>query len=55
LSLTDLKRLDESLVHGLTAVFHTRVSYPGQERFEEGAAEEAVPAGDGRPKERDEG
>jgi putative nucleotidyltransferase with HDIG domain len=31
LTITDLKKLQECLVHGLTAVFHSRISYPGQE------------------------
>lgn len=31
LTITDLKRLEDCLVRGLTAVFHSRVSYPGQE------------------------
>ncbi len=31
LTITDLKRLEDSLVHGITAMFHSRVRYPGQE------------------------
>ena len=34
LTITDLKRLEDALVHGLTAVFHNRISYPGQEKLE---------------------
>jgi putative nucleotidyltransferase with HDIG domain len=37
LTLTDLKHLEDCLVHGLTAVFHSRVSYPGQETPEQNA------------------
>jgi len=36
LTITDLKRIEETLVRGLGAVFHNRVSYPGQERLEGG-------------------
>jgi membrane-associated HD superfamily phosphohydrolase len=32
LNITDLKVLEDCLVHGLTAVFHSRISYPGQEK-----------------------
>jgi len=32
LSTTDLKQLEDSLVHGLAAAFHSRISYPGQEK-----------------------
>ncbi len=34
LSITDLKRIEDTLVHGLTAVFHNRVRYPGQDEVE---------------------
>jgi cyclic-di-AMP phosphodiesterase PgpH len=34
LSITDLKRIEDTLVHGLTAVFHNRVRYPGQDEIE---------------------
>jgi len=34
LTITDLKTLEDSLVHGLLAVFHHRVRYPGQEELE---------------------
>jgi putative nucleotidyltransferase with HDIG domain len=37
LTITDLKRLEDTLVHGLGAVFHNRVRYPGQERLEQEA------------------
>jgi putative nucleotidyltransferase with HDIG domain len=39
LTITDLKRLEDNLVHGLTAAFHSRVRYPGQE----GIVREPVP------------
>ncbi len=39
LTITDLQRIEESLVHGLMAVFHNRVSYPGQEEAEAGLEE----------------
>jgi membrane-associated HD superfamily phosphohydrolase len=32
LSITDLKKLEDCLVHGLTAVFHNRIAYPGQDK-----------------------
>lgn len=32
LTIPDLKRLEDALVRGLAAVFHNRVSYPGQEK-----------------------
>ncbi len=35
LTITDLKRLEDTLVHGLAAVFHNRVRYPGQEKLEQ--------------------
>ena len=31
LTITDLDRIERSLVHGLGAVFHNRIRYPGQE------------------------
>ncbi len=31
LTITDLKKLEDALVRGLAAVYHKRVSYPGQE------------------------
>jgi len=31
LSITDLDRIEKSLVHGLSAAFHNRIRYPGQE------------------------
>ncbi len=34
LTITDLKQLEDTLVRGLTAVFHSRVSYPDQEKTE---------------------
>jgi len=34
LTITDLKRLEDTLVHGLAAVFHNRLRYPGQEKLE---------------------
>ena len=34
LTITAMKQLEDSLVRGLTAVFHSRVSYPGQEKLE---------------------
>jgi putative nucleotidyltransferase with HDIG domain len=37
LTITDLKRLEDCLVRGLTAVFHSRVAYPGQEKAERAA------------------
>jgi len=37
LSITDLKRIEDTLVHGLTAVFHNRVRYPGQDEVEKAA------------------
>jgi len=40
LSITDLKRIEDTLVHGLTAVFHNRVRYPGQEEVETAAMRE---------------
>ncbi len=39
LTITDLKRLEDTLVHGLAAVFHNRVRYPGQEKLEQEAPE----------------
>jgi putative nucleotidyltransferase with HDIG domain len=39
LTITDLKRLEDTLVHGLGAVFHNRVRYPGQEKLERAAPE----------------
>jgi len=32
LSITDLARIEQSLVHGLNAIFHNRIVYPGQEK-----------------------
>jgi membrane-associated HD superfamily phosphohydrolase len=40
LTITDLKALEETLVHGLTAVFHNRISYPGQEEAQKRMEEE---------------
>jgi len=39
LTIPDLKKLEDSLVHGLAAVFHSRVSYPGQEKLQQEAGE----------------
>ena len=44
LTITDLKRLEDCLVRGLTAVFHNRVSYPGQEAQTRGPADDKTPA-----------
>ncbi len=46
LTITDMKQLEDSLVRGLTAVFHNRVSYPGQEKLErqEEEGQEAAPS-----------
>ena len=47
LTVTDLKRMEDCLVRGLGAVFHNRISYPGQEKLEKepaaaaGSSEEA--------------
>jgi hypothetical protein len=41
LTITDLKALEDCLVRGIRAVFHSRVSYPGQE---EAAEREGEPA-----------
>jgi putative nucleotidyltransferase with HDIG domain len=35
LTITDLHKLEKALVHGLAAVFHNRVRYPGQEKLEQ--------------------
>ncbi|MGD2176070.1 MAG: HDIG domain-containing protein, partial [Candidatus Brocadiaceae bacterium] len=50
LTITDLKRLADSLVHGVGAIFHNRVRYPGQEEAEERLEEAAT-----REKSTDEG
>ena len=42
LTITDLKTLEDCLVRGLRAVFHSRVAYPGQQ---EGAERAAAAAG----------
>jgi hypothetical protein len=54
LTITDLKRLEDTLVHGLTAVFHNRIRYPGQPDEDEAGQGEATgeepapqPAGEG--------
>jgi hypothetical protein len=39
LTVTDLARMEETLVRGLNAVFHKRVRYPGQEDEEEETSE----------------
>jgi putative nucleotidyltransferase with HDIG domain len=50
LTITDLKRLEDCLVRGLTAVFHSRVAYPGQEKRERGPGRAAEGGnGNGRP------
>lgn len=38
LTIPDLKNLQDALTHGLIAVFHNRVRYPGQEELEAGQA-----------------
>jgi hypothetical protein len=48
LTITDLKRLEDCLVRGLTAVFHSRVTYPGQEKPDQNAGKTAEEA-EGRP------
>jgi hypothetical protein len=35
LTITDVKRIGDTLVHGLAAAFHNRVRYPGQEQLEQ--------------------
>ncbi len=40
LTVPDLKRLEDSIVHGLGAVFHSRVRYPGQEEKDSDAAQQ---------------
>ncbi|MFO8007674.1 MAG: HDIG domain-containing protein [Candidatus Brocadiia bacterium] len=55
LTITDLKRLEDSLVRGVTAIFHNRIRYPGQEEVEEALEERevaAAPAGSTGRKER---
>jgi hypothetical protein len=51
LTITDLKRLEDSLVHGLAAVFHNRVTYPGQEELERRPEVPQAPAVAGGPRE----
>jgi len=55
LTITDLKRLQDSLVHGIVAIYHNRIRYPGQEEVE-GAAASAVAerAGSEKRAQRDE-
>ncbi|MHC4479643.1 MAG: HDIG domain-containing metalloprotein [Planctomycetota bacterium] len=53
LTITDLKRLEDCLVHGLTAVFHSRVSYPGQQKAQEAPATAAAPPAEGDSEDRD--
>lgn len=44
MTITDLDRIEKSLIHGLSAVFHNRVRYPGQEEEEPAQQEhEKVP------------
>lgn len=43
LAITDLKRLEDSLVHSLTAAFHSRISYPGQQEGEGAADRQQAP------------
>ncbi len=55
LTITDLKRLEDSLVRGVTAIFHNRIRYPGQEEVEEVLEERevaAAPAGGAGKEER---
>ena len=35
LTITDVKRIEDTLVHGLAAAYHNRVRYPGQEELEQ--------------------
>ena len=51
LTITDLKRLEDTLVHGLAAVFHNRVRYPGQEKLEQEAPEPVPVTQAGAPSE----
>ncbi len=52
LTITDLKHLEDALVWGLAAVFHSRVSYPDQEKSEtKEQRRERVSGRGGRPAE----
>ncbi|MFO7958397.1 MAG: HDIG domain-containing protein [Candidatus Brocadiia bacterium] len=54
LTITDLKRLQDSLVHGVLAIYHNRIRYPGQEEVEEAVPSIADRAGSEEPQEQDE-
>jgi len=47
LAITDLKRLEDNLMHGLAAVHHNRVPYPAQEKPEETEAHVKKPEEEG--------
>ena len=49
LTITDLSRIEETLVRGLSAVFHKRVRYPGQEEQDEDVSPEAEQQNAGLP------
>ncbi|MCD6416926.1 MAG: HDIG domain-containing protein [Planctomycetes bacterium] len=44
LTITDLKRLEDSFVHTIAAIFHNRIQYPGQDEVEERLEAAAHPA-----------